>query len=113
MSDTIFDKILRGEIPSTKVYEDDLVYAFNDINPIAPVHVLVIPKNKIERFSDFEDQDVLETGEFIKRIAIVAKTLGLKKGYRIIFNNGDEGGQEVEYIHAHILGGKKLRFPKP
>ena len=113
MSDTIFDKILRDEIPSTKVYEDELVYAFNDINPIAPVHVLVIPKNKIERFSDFESQDANITGEFIKRVAIIAKQLGLDKGYRVIFNNGDEGGQEVEYLHAHILGGKKLKFPKP
>lgn len=113
MSETIFDKILRGEIPSTKVYEDELVYAFKDINPIAPVHVLVIPKIKIERFSDFEDQNVNLTGEFIRSVAIVAKELGLDKGYRVIFNNGDDGGQDVDYLHAHILGGKKLKFPKP
>lgn len=114
MADTIFDKILRQEIPSEKVYEDDKVYAFKDINPIAPIHILVIPKNKIERFSDFESQDISETGDFMKRVAIVARELGIdKKGYRIIFNNGPDGGQEVEYIHAHILGGKKLTFPRP
>lgn len=113
MEDTIFDKILRKEIPSTKVYEDEFVYAFEDINPKAPVHVLVIPKAKIERFSDLEDQDILLTGKFMKSVSLVAKKLGLdKKGYRIIFNNGEEGGQEVEYLHAHILGGKKLSFPK-
>lgn len=112
MIETIFDKILKGEIPSTKIYEDDVVYAFEDINPIAPIHVLVIPKEKIQRFSDFEKQDVVKTGEFIKRVAVVAKELGLNKGYRVIFNNGEEGGQEVEYIHAHIIGGKQLTFPK-
>lgn len=113
MSETIFDKILKGDIPSTKVYEDELVYAFEDINPIAPVHVLVIPKDKLVKFSDFENLDVAVTGEFMKRVAVVAKELGLAdKGYRVIFNSGDEGGQEVDYLHAHILGGKKLSFPK-
>lgn len=113
MSETIFDKILNGEIPSTKVYEDELVYAFKDINPIAPVHVLVIPKDKLIKFSDFETLDVVKTGEFIKKVALVAKELGLnEKGYRVIFNSGDEGGQEVDYLHAHILGGKQLSFPK-
>lgn len=113
MSETIFDKILKGEIPSTKVYEDESVYAFEDINPIAPVHVLVIPKNKLIRFSDFESLDIRITGEFMQKVAIVAKELGLdKKGYRVIFNNGLEGGQEVDYLHAHILGGKQLTFPK-
>ncbi len=112
MSDTIFDKILRKEIPSTKVYEDDNVYAFEDINPIAPVHILVIPKEKIERFSDIEDQEPVKTGLFMKSITLVAKTVGLDKGYRVIFNSGEEGGQEVDYLHAHLLGGKKLTFPK-
>ena len=114
MSDTVFDKILRGEIPSSKVYEDDLVYAFEDINKMAPIHVLVIPKKKQERFNDFIEADPLDIGLFIKSVAKVAKSLNLDtKGYRVIFNNGDEGGQEVEYLHAHILGGKKLTFPIP
>ncbi|MBN2618305.1 MAG: histidine triad nucleotide-binding protein [Spirochaetales bacterium] len=113
MEDTIFDKILRGEIPSEKVYEDEVVYAFKDINPVAPVHVLVIPKSKLEKFSDFEDLSSLEVGNFIKKVSIVAKELGLKEdGYRVVFNNGRDGGQEVNYLHAHILGGKKLSFSR-
>lgn len=112
MSETLFDKILKREIPSESIYEDDYVYAFKDINPKAPIHILVIPKSKIERFSDFENCSNEYIGEFIKRVAIVASELGLKEsGYRIIFNNGRDGGQEVEYIHAHILGGKRLSFP--
>lgn len=114
MSETIFDKILKGEIPSSKIYEDEIVYAFKDINPIAPIHILVIPKNKLIKFSDFESLDPAITGLFIQRVAKVAKELGLdSKGYRVVFNCGDEGGQEVDYLHAHILGGKKLSFPKP
>lgn len=113
MSDTIFDKILKKEIPSECVYEDDFVYAFKDINPKAPIHVLVIPKTKVERFSDLEEVDSVFVGDFIKKVSVVAKELGLKDdGYRVIFNNGLNGGQEVEYIHAHILGGKRLRFPQ-
>lgn len=112
MSETLFDKILKGDIPSTKVYEDEHVYAFEDINPKAPVHVLVIPKTKLVKFSDFEDADPVLTATFISKVAVVAKELGLKdKGYRVIFNCGLEGGQEVDYLHAHILGGKRLRFP--
>ena len=113
MSETIFDKILKGEIPSTKVYEDETVYAFEDINPVAPIHILVIPKDKLVRFSDFDSLDPIITGVFIQRVAKVAKELKLEpKGYRVVFNCGEDGGQEVEYLHAHILGGKKLSFPK-
>jgi len=113
MSETIFDKILKGDIPSTKVYEDELVYAFKDINPVAPVHVLVIPKIKLVKFSDYETEDTEKIGKFIKAVALVAKELGLsERGYRVVFNSGNEGGQEVDYLHAHILGGKKLSFPK-
>lgn len=112
MSDTIFDKILRKEIPSECVYEDDFVYAFKDIRPKAPIHVLVIPKEKIERFSDLEDLDPQFVGVFMQKVARVARELGLKEeGYRVAFNNGLNGGQEVEYIHAHIFGGKRLSFP--
>ena len=110
MNETIFDKILAGDIPCDKVYEDETVLAFRDINPKAPVHVIVIPKKKIERFSDFNNQDPLITGRFIQKVAFVAQELSLNKGYRVVFNCGEEGGQEVEYIHAHIFGGKKLKF---
>jgi len=113
MEDSLFDKILRGEIPSECVYQDDAVYAFKDINPKAPVHVLVIPKTKICRFSELKDQSDAFTAEFIKGVSRTARELGLEeKGYRVVFNNGADGGQEVEYIHAHILGGKALSWPK-
>lgn len=113
MEDSIFDKILRGDIPSDCVYQDDKVYAFKDINPRAPIHILVIPKEKICRFSELKDQTDAFTAAFIKGVSRVAEALNLEeKGYRVIFNNGGDGGQEVEYIHAHILGGKALSWPK-
>jgi histidine triad (HIT) family protein len=112
MEDTIFDKILSGEIPSTAVYEDDHVLAFKDLNPQAPVHVLVIPKIKAVKFSDFKDRDINEAGLFFNRVAKIAALLGLDKdGYRIIINSGKHGQQTVDYVHAHILGGRQLNWP--
>ncbi|KAA0209978.1 MAG: histidine triad nucleotide-binding protein [Ignavibacteriaceae bacterium] len=112
MSETIFDKILSGEIPSTKVYEDDDIYAFRDINPAAPVHVLVIPKLKITGFKDLKGLSESEIGKFIKGVSKVAGELGLDNdGYRIVFNQGKHGQQTVDYIHAHIIGGRQLTWP--
>lgn len=109
MADTIFDKILRKEIPSTSVYEDEWVYAFKDIHPQAPVHVLVIPKKKLKSFAELSSNPVSDTGQFMSRIAHVAHQLGLEQdGYRVVFNSGKNAGQTVDYIHAHILGGKPL-----
>jgi histidine triad (HIT) family protein len=109
---TIFDKILSGDIPAEKVYEDEFVFAFRDVNPQAPIHVLVIPKNKIMGFSEVQDQDVLAMGEYMVRISKVASELNLDKaGYRVVFNQGHDGGQTVEYIHAHIIGGRELNWP--
>ncbi|NRA44020.1 MAG: histidine triad nucleotide-binding protein [Oligoflexales bacterium] len=109
---SIFDKIIAKEIPADIVYEDDWVLAFNDINPQAPVHVLVIPKAKIPGFSSLADQEAVQVGEFIKRISQVANKLGLDPdGYRVVFNQGKHGQQSVNYIHAHILGGKQLSWP--
>ena len=109
METTIFDRILANEIPANIVYEDDIVLAFRDINPKAPIHVLVIPKRKIARFADLQTEDANFVGQYIHRISKVATALGLDQpGYRIVFNNGAHGGQEVEYIHAHILGGRQL-----
>jgi len=111
-NDTLFDKILRKEIPSEAVYEDDHVYAFADINPQAPVHVLVIPKTRNESFADLKDADALETGHFMQGVARVAKHLGLEeKGYRVVFNTGRDALQSVQYLHAHILGGRGLKWP--
>ena len=111
-NDTLFDKILRKEIPSEAVYEDDHVYAFADINPQAPVHVLVIPKVRHESFADLKDADATETGRFMQGVSRVAKHLGLEKnGYRVVFNTGRDALQSVQYVHAHILGGRGLKWP--
>ena len=109
---TIFEKILAKEIPSEGVYEDDDVYAFKDIEPQAPVHVLVIPKKKVERFQQLKDSDPLAAGTFFAKVARVAEELGLEPdGYRVVVNNGKYGQQTVEYLHAHILGGRQMTWP--
>ena len=109
---SIFDKILRGEIKTDVVYEDDLVLAFRDINPQAPVHVLVIPKKKITSFAAIDPLAAEELGNYMKRISKVAKELNLNEnGYRVVFNHGKNGQQTVDYIHAHILGGRPLNWP--
>lgn len=109
---TLFDKILQKEIPSDSVYEDDDVYAFKDINPQAPVHVLVIPKKKVPRFAQLKGEPKDEVGVFFQKVAQVAGELGLEKdGYRIVINNGKHGQQTVEYLHAHIIGGRQLQWP--
>ena len=112
MAVTIFDKILLGDIPCQKIFEDEFVLAFRDVNPQAPTHVLVIPKKKVERFEEYKSADPAEVGEFFTRVAQVASELGLeKRGYRIVINNGSDGQQSVDYLHAHILGGRQLAWP--
>lgn len=111
-NDTVFDKILAKEIPSEQVYEDDVVYAFKDINPQAPTHVLVVPKHRMTSFIDLKEADTDVVGEFIQRVAKVADQLGLEKdGYRVVFNTGTQGQQSVDYLHAHIIGGRQLSWP--
>jgi diadenosine tetraphosphate (Ap4A) HIT family hydrolase len=106
----VFAKILRGEIPANKVYEDDEVLAFKDIAPKAPVHVLVIPKAPYVSLDDFAtDASALEIGGFFKKVGDVARRLGLaENGYRLIANIGSHGGQEVPHFHVHILGGHAI-----
>ena len=108
----IFAKIIRGEIPCEKFYEDDSVLFFNDINPIAKIHVLGIPKKPSIDFSDFILKNKpKEIAEFYKKINLVVEKLGIREsGYKIITNSGDNGGQEVPHFHVHILGGEKIRF---
>lgn len=109
-NDNIFAKILRGEIPCEKVYEDDHALAFNDINPQAPIHVLVIPKGAYVSMDDFSSSASAEeiTG-FFQAVGTVAKQLGLAEpGYRILANHGRDGHQEVPHFHVHIFGGKQL-----
>ena len=112
MEDTIFDKILSGDIPSDKVYEDEDVLAFRDVNPQAPVHVLVIPKKRAASFPELKERGPEEAGLFFQKTALVAEKLGLEEeGYRIVVNNGRNGQQTVDYLHAHILGGRQMSWP--
>jgi histidine triad (HIT) family protein len=111
--DTIFDRILKGELPADIVFEDEDVLAFRDINPQAPIHVLVIPKVKWQGYASLQNEKNLEAlGVYMKKIALVASNLGLDhNGYRVVFNQGQDGQQTVQYIHAHILGGRPMNWP--
>jgi histidine triad (HIT) family protein len=110
-SDTIFGKIIRREIPADIVYEDDLCLAFRDVNPQAPVHVLVIPKKAIAKLSDADSQDHALMGHLLLTVKRVADQLGLANGYRTVINTGDDGGQTVYHLHLHILGGRFMGWP--
>ena len=112
MSRTIFEKIIAREIKSEIVYEDDLVFAFRDINPQAPVHVLIIPKKPIARIAEASINDQLLLGQLLLKAAEVAEKVGLKaSGYRLVINNGRDGGESVPYLHCHILGGRQMTWP--
>ena len=106
--DCIFCKILEGSIPSTKVYEDETVYAFRDINPMAPVHVLVIPKIHIPSMDKVNGENSKFVAAIFEAIPKIAAAEGLKNGYRVISNCGEDGCQSVKHLHFHILGGRKL-----
>lgn len=107
--DCIFCKIAAGEIPSTKVYEDDKVLAFKDINPLAPVHILVIPKTHIENAAEITADNSAVVAHIFEVIAKIAKEQGIDKdGFRVVSNCGENGCQSVKHLHFHILGGKKL-----
>lgn len=107
--DCLFCKIVSGEVPSTKVYENDKVLAFNDINPLAPVHILVIPKKHYTSIKDVPDSEMEIIAEIHKVINYIAKEKGIDKtGFRIINNCGEDANQVVKHIHYHVLGGKKL-----
>ncbi len=109
---TIFDKILSGEIPAKRIYEDEFVLAFADIQPQAPTHVLVIPKAKVRCFAELSTQSPATVGQLFIGAAKVAKQLRLdESGYRIVINNGRDAQQTVDYLHLHILGGRALSWP--
>ena len=109
--DTIFGKIIRREIPADIVYEDDLALAFKDINPQAPVHILVIPKEPIPKLADAGDQHQALMGHLLLTVKRVAEQVGLTNGYRVAINNGAYGGQTVCHLHLHILGGRQMKWP--
>jgi histidine triad (HIT) family protein len=109
--DTLFSKIIRREIPADIVYEDDLALAFRDINPQAPVHILVIPKKPIPKLADAESQDHALMGHLLLTVKRVAVAAGLTNGYRVVINTGADGGQTVDHLHLHILGGRPMAWP--
>ncbi len=111
MSETIFSKIIRKEIPATIVYEDDELLAFNDISPKAPVHILIIPKKEIPTVNDIELQDAELIGKIILAAKKISKEKGIaESGYRLVFNCNKDAGQEVFHLHCHLIGGKKLKW---
>lgn len=105
MDDCLFCKIARGEIPSRQVYEDDEIFAFHDINPARPVHILVIPKRHITSLATVGDSDAPVLGRMLVVANKLARENGSPDGFRVIINNGRVGGQEVAHLHAHIVGG--------
>ncbi len=108
----IFCKIIDGEIPSKKIYEDEHVMAFHDVNPVAPVHALIIPKKHIGKVSELDDADEQLMGKLITTAKKVAEELELsEKGFRLVFNNGKSANQTVFHIHLHLLGGRAMTWP--
>ena len=108
---TLFEKIIAREIPADIIFEDDLVLAFNDINPQAPTHVLVIPKKPIPRIAEAVPDDHQVLGHLLLKACEVAAELNLENGYRLVINNGPDGGESVPHLHLHILGGRALNWP--
>jgi histidine triad (HIT) family protein len=109
--ETIFSKIISREIPADIVYEDELALAFRDVNPQAPVHILVIPKKPIPKLADADSGDNALMGHLLLTVKLIAEQLGLTNGYRVVINNGNDGGQTVDHLHLHILGGRHMKWP--
>ena len=107
---TIFGRILSGEIPCKKVFEDDLCLAFQDVNPVAPVHILVIPKREIPSLTHVEQTDAETLGHLLHRAAEIGKEHA-PAGFRVVVNTGSDGGQTVNHLHLHVLGGRHMGWP--
>lgn len=111
MSNCIFCKIASKEISADIVYEDDNMIAFNDIDPQAPVHVLIIPKKHIESMDTVSQNDCVLLGDILYKVKEIAASVGLENGYRIVNNCGEDGLQTVKHLHFHLLGGRKMQWP--
>lgn len=111
MDDCIFCKIIKGEIPSNKVYEDEAVYAFRDIEPQAPVHILIVPKEHIKSADEITAENSGVVARIFEVIAKLAKEEGLSDGYRVVNNCGDSAGQSVKHLHFHLMGGREFTWP--
>jgi histidine triad (HIT) family protein len=111
MQDCIFCKIVRGELPSGKVFEDDDVLAFDDIHPVAPAHVIIVPKKHFPTLMDIGKADTGIFGAMLNAVQQVARIKGMdKRGFRTVINTGEEGGQVVFHLHVHVFGGRRLKF---
>jgi len=108
---TIFEKIIAREIPAKIVWEDDEAIAFEDVNPQAPVHILIVPKAVIPRLAEANQADGATLGKLLLTAAEIAKKLGLKGGYRVVINNGPDAGESVPHLHVHLLGNRALAWP--
>jgi histidine triad (HIT) family protein len=108
---TIFKRIIDKEIPAKILYEDDLCLAFADLNPQAPTHLLVIPKKETKSVADLENDDEALAGHLLLVCRNLAKKIGLENGYRIVTNTGPDGGQSVDHLHLHLLGGRPMKWP--
>lgn len=108
MSDCLFCRIIAGDIPSKKVYEDDTVYAFRDINPQAPTHILIVPKTHISSCADITAENSMTVAHIFEVIPKIAEKEGLKNGFRVITNSGPDACQSVHHLHFHILGGEQM-----
>jgi histidine triad (HIT) family protein len=112
MSNCLFCKIIAREIPGSIVYEDDRLLAFNDVNPQAPTHVLIVPKRHIDTLNDLQPGDDAVVGEMVRRATAIAQERGLATdGFRTVFNTNREAGQTVFHIHLHLLGGRRMKWP--
>ena len=111
MSDCIFCRIVSGNIPAKVVYQDDHTLAFDDINPQAPVHFLVIPKAEIPSLADSGDDDSALLGHLLSTARMLAEEMRLANGYRVIINCGPDAGQSVDHLHVHVLGGRPMKWP--
>jgi histidine triad (HIT) family protein len=111
MADTIFGRIIRGEVPARIIHDDDRCLAFHDVAPQAPVHVLVIPKRPITSLAEATEADADLLGHLVVVATQLARTLGLADGYRLVVNCGRDGGQSVDHLHVHLLGGRPLGWP--
>ncbi len=109
--DCLFCKIIAGEIPSTKVYEDETVLAFRDIEPQAPTHILIIPKEHIKSAAEITDENSAVVSHIFEVAAKIAKEEGLEDGFRIVNNCGDSAGQTVKHLHFHLMGGREFTWP--
>lgn len=111
MNDCLFCKIVKGEIPSSKVYEDETVYAFRDIEPQAPTHILIIPKEHIKSAAEITAENSAVVAHIFEVAAVIAKQEGLDEGFRIVNNCGDSAGQTVKHLHFHLMGGRNFTWP--